>query len=54
VVETVLLSLREIIEPIVGSHMIDKVFPLLMGFFFFILMMNWSGLLRAPAPLACQ
>lgn len=45
VVETVLTSLRDIFEPIVGRHMIDKVFPLLITLFFFILIMNWSGLL---------
>lgn len=45
VVETVLTSLRDIMELIVGKHMIDKVFPLLISFFFFILIMNWSGLL---------
>ncbi len=45
VVETALTGLRDIFEPIVGSHMIDKVFPLLISFFFFILIMNWSGLL---------
>ena len=45
VVETALTGLRDILEPIVGSHMIDKVFPLLISFFFFILIMNWSGLL---------
>jgi len=45
VVETVLTGLRDILETIVGKHMIDKVFPLLISFFFFILIMNWSGLL---------
>jgi len=45
VVETVVIGLRDTFEPIVGSHMIDRVFPLLISFFVFILMMNWAGLL---------
>ncbi len=45
VIETVVISLRDIFEPIVGQRMIGKVFPLLISFFIFILMMNWGGLL---------
>jgi F-type H+-transporting ATPase subunit a len=45
VVETVISGLKDICEPIVGKQMIDKVFPLLISFFIFILIMNWSGLL---------
>jgi F-type H+-transporting ATPase subunit a len=37
--------LRDALEPIVGKKMIGKVFPMLCGFFIFILLMNWSGLL---------
>jgi len=51
VVETVLTGLKGIFEPIVGSHMIDKVFPLLISFFFFILLMNWSGLIPGAGTL---
>ena len=39
------LRLRDALEPIVGKKMIGKTFPLLCGFFVFILLMNWSGLL---------
>lgn len=45
VVETMLESLREIMELIVGPHMIKQTFPLLISLFMFILIMNWSGLL---------
>jgi F-type H+-transporting ATPase subunit a len=44
-VENVASGLRDALEPIVGKKMIGKVFPMLCGFFIFILLMNWSGLL---------
>lgn len=44
-VENVATGLRNALEPIVGKNMIGKVFPMLCGFFIFILLMNWSGLL---------
>jgi len=44
-VENVASGLRDALEPIVGKSMIGKVFPTLCGFFIFILLMNWSGLL---------
>jgi len=45
VVETLVGELRSLVELIVGPKMVDKVFPLLISFFIFILIMNWSGLL---------
>jgi len=45
VVEGLAQGLRDALEPIVGKQMIGKTFPLLCGFFVFILLMNWSGLL---------
>lgn len=45
VLESLAQGLRDSLEPIVGKHMIGRVFPLLCGFFVFILLMNWSGLL---------
>jgi F-type H+-transporting ATPase subunit a len=45
VVEGLAQGLRDSLEPIVGKKMIGKTFPLLCGFFVFILLMNWSGLL---------
>ncbi|MFM7240545.1 MAG: F0F1 ATP synthase subunit A [Opitutia bacterium] len=44
-VENMAAGLRDALEPIVGKSMIGKVFPTLCGFFVFILLMNWSGLL---------
>ena len=44
-VEDMASGLRNSLEPIVGKSMIGKVFPTLCGFFIFILLMNWSGLL---------
>jgi F-type H+-transporting ATPase subunit a len=44
-VENVASGLRDALEPIVGKKMIGKTFPVLCGFFVFILLMNWSGLL---------
>jgi len=44
-VENMASGLRDTLEPIVGKNMIGKVFPALCGFFVFILLMNWSGLL---------
>jgi len=44
-VEGMAQGLRDALEPIVGKQMIGKTFPLLCGFFVFILLMNWSGLL---------
>lgn len=45
VVENLLGGLHGIMEPIVGKSMINKVFPLLIGLFTFILIQNWSGML---------
>ncbi len=44
-VETMVVGLRDTFELIVGKSMINRVFPLLISFFIFILIMNWSGLL---------
>jgi len=44
-IESMLSGLRDIIEPMLGPKLINKVFPLLLGLFAFILIMNWSGLL---------
>ena len=45
VVESLVEGIRDLIEPIVGKHMLKPTFPLLIGFFTFILIHNWSGLL---------
>ena len=51
VVEGLAQGLRDALEPIVGKRMIGKVFPPLCGFFIFILLMNWSGLLPGVGTL---
>ena len=45
VVESLIEGIRDIIAPIVGRHMVKPTFPLLLGFFTFILIHNWSGLI---------
>ena len=50
-VENMASGLRDALEPIVGKSMIGKVFPTLCGFFIFILLMNWSGLLPGVGTL---
>ncbi len=45
VVEGLIGAVRDIVEPIVGKRMIKHTFPLLLGYFTFILCHNWSGLL---------
>ncbi len=44
VVESLMESLREVFEPIVGHTAMPAAFPLLVCFFVFILVHNWSGL----------
>ncbi len=51
VVEGLAVGLRDTLEPIVGKRMIGKTFPILCGFFVFILLMNWSGLLPGVGTL---
>lgn len=45
VVESMMTGIQGIIQPIVGKRMVGPTFPLLMGFFVFILIQNWSGLI---------
>jgi F-type H+-transporting ATPase subunit a len=54
VLEGMAQGLRDALEPIVGKQMIGKTFPLLCGFFVFILMMNWSGLLPGVGTIKFQ
>ncbi len=44
-VEGLLEGVKGLIEPIVGKKMVRPTLPLLIAFFTFILIMNWSGLL---------
>jgi F-type H+-transporting ATPase subunit a len=42
--ECIIDGLKDLLEPIVGKRALSYVFPVLLGYFFFILMHNWSGL----------
>ncbi len=44
-VESIVTGVRDLIEPIVGKHMVRPTFWLLSGLFLFILINNWSGLI---------
>ena len=45
IVETIVSSLYDVVTPIVGKNVVKAAFPLLIGFFVYILMQNWSSLL---------
>ena len=45
VIETAIDALKNTLEPIMGARAFKGAFPLLLGIFFYILIMNWSGLL---------
>lgn len=45
IVESLIDGIRNLIEPIVGKRLLKPTFPLLIAFFVYILMQNWSGLL---------
>lgn len=51
VIESLLESLREIFEPIIGKRAFPTTFPLLITFFIFILFHNWMGLLPGVGTL---
>lgn len=44
IVESFLIWLRETAEPITGKKAIGVTLPFVLGFFFYILIQNWSGL----------
>ncbi|OHE71467.1 MAG: ATP synthase F0 subunit A [Verrucomicrobia bacterium GWC2_42_7] len=44
IVESLVEGMYEIFEPVVGKKMIKHTFPILIGFFVYILIQNWSGL----------
>ncbi|MDR3274369.1 MAG: F0F1 ATP synthase subunit A [Puniceicoccales bacterium] len=52
ILEGVLSLLKSIMEPIVGKHMFKYVFPMLIGYFFFILINNLSGLFPGIGSIA--
>jgi F-type H+-transporting ATPase subunit a len=45
VAETIIENIYNLLEPIIGSRTIKQAFPVLIGFFVYILMQNWSSLL---------
>lgn len=45
IVESIVVGIQDMIEPIVGKRMVRPTFPLLVGLFTFILIHNWSGLI---------
>ncbi len=45
IIEAIVDGLRSIFEPLMGKKAFRGAFPLLLGFFAYILIMNWSGLL---------
>jgi F-type H+-transporting ATPase subunit a len=51
IVESGLEALRDLFEPIVGKKAFKTAFPLLVCFFFFILVQNWMGLLPGVGTL---
>ncbi len=50
--EAVVEFLYDMLEGIVGKHMVGRVFSLLASLFIFILIANWFGLLPESAPSA--
>lgn len=45
VIEGFLVFLRDMTEPIIGKKAFGAALPLVLGFFFYILIQNWSGLI---------
>ena len=45
IIEAIVDGLRSIFEPLMGEKAFRAAFPLLLGFFAYILIMNWSGLI---------
>ena len=45
IIENLLVGLRDMIEPIVGKKAVAATLPFVLGFFVYILIQNWSGLL---------
>lgn len=54
VIESMVDGLRGMIEPLMGSKAFKGTFPLLLGFFAYILIMNWSGLLPGVGSLGME
>ena len=51
IIENLLVGLRDMIEPIVGKKAVMATLPFVLGFFVYILIQNWSGLLPGVGTL---
>ncbi len=54
VIETMIDSLGGIMEPLLGKKTFRAAFPLLLGFFSYILIMNWAGLLPGVSSIGIK
>ena len=54
VIEAIVENLRSIMEPLLGKKAFKGAFPLLLGFFAYILIMNWSGLLPGVGSIGME
>ncbi|MBO5254774.1 MAG: F0F1 ATP synthase subunit A [Opitutales bacterium] len=54
VVESIIDALKGTLEPIMGHKTFKGAFPLLIGLFCYILIMNWSGLLPGVASIGIE
>lgn len=52
ILECLISGLQSLIEPIVGKKIFKYVFPMLIGYFIFILIHNWSGLFPGVGSVA--
>jgi F-type H+-transporting ATPase subunit a len=51
IIESLLVGLKDMIEPIVGKKAVMATLPFVLGFFVYILIQNWSGLLPGVGTL---
>ena len=54
IIESIIDGLRGIFEPLMGEKAFKGAFPLLLGFFSYILIMNWSGLLPGVGSIGLE
>lgn len=53
-IEAIVDSLSSILEPVMGQRAFKAAFPLLLGFFSYILFMNWSGILPGVGSIGIE
>ncbi len=54
IIESIVDAFRGIFEPLMGKKAFNGAFPLLLGFFSYILLMNWSGLLPGVGSIGVE